>query len=466
MVSNLSKALLIMVILSTPSPGHAQDVPSASEARTLAMEAYVYLYPLVSMDITRLQQTNVAPDSVPGRAPANSFAHIRAYPEASWREVVRPNFDTLYSLAWLDLTDGPVIVSVPETQGRYYLLPMLDMWSDVFAVPGSRTTGARAADFAVVPPRWTGSLPQGVERIDAPTPRVWVIGRTQTNGPKDYAAVHKIQDGFKITPLSNWNTTVKPLSSTIDASVDMKTPPLEQVNTMPSRTFFAKAAELMKSHPPHLTDWSIVARMKRIGIEPGKSFEYDKLSPTVQTAVDGAAAAGLQAMKAKLPTMAVVKNGWQMNTDTMGVYGNYYLKRAIISLVGLGANQPDDAIYPLNIADADGKPMDGANKYVMHFAKDELPPVDAFWSITMYDEGGFQTENLLNRFAIGDRDEIAYNADGSLDIYMQHETPGTDKEANWLPAPQGPLGVTMRLYAPKPQVQNGSWAPPPVKKVN
>ena len=162
-------------------------------------------------------------------------------------------------------------------------------------------------------------------------------------------------------------------------------------------------------------------------------------------------------MKEKLPTLARVANGWQMNTDTMGVYGNYYLKRAIIALVGLGANQPDDAVYPLNIADRDGKPMDGANKYVLHFGKEELPPVGAFWSITMYDSEGFQSANPINRYAIGDRDELKYNADGSLDIYLQHDSPGADKESNWLPSPnKGTLGVTMRLYEPKAQVLDGA----------
>ncbi len=168
-----------------------------------------------------------------------------------------------------------------------------------------------------------------------------------------------------------------------------------------------------------------------------------------------------------MPTLARVVNGWQMNTDTMGVYGNYYLKRAIIALVGLGANQPEDAVYPLNVTDADGKAMEGTNKYLMHFAKGELPPAGAFWSITMYDEEGFQVANKLNRFAIGDRDELKYNADGSLDIYIQNESPGAEKESNWLPSPaKGTLGVTMRLYAPKAQVLDGRWAPPAVKKVD
>jgi len=309
-------------------------------------------------------------------------------------------------------------------------------------------------------------LPSGVEKIQSSSPYVWIIGRTQTNSPKDYDAVHKVQDGYTITPLSQWGKTPQPVKASIDPSVDMKTPPLDQVNKMPAAAYFKYAAELMKLNPPHATDWSIVARLKRIGIEPGKSFDFERLDPSVQQALEKAATDGLKGMYAKISTVGRVTNGWSMNTDTMGVYGNYYLKRAIVAMMGLGCNQPDDAIYPLNLADADGKPLVGEHKYVLHFNKAELPPVDAFWSVTMYDEAGFQVANPLNRFAIGDRDELKYNADGSLDLYLQHESPGSDKQSNWLPSPaKGKLGVTMRLYAPKAQILDGRWNPPAIKQV-
>jgi hypothetical protein len=223
----------------------------------------------------------------------------------------------------------------------------------------------------------------------------------------------------------------------------------------------------MKANPPHVTDWSTIARLKRIGIEPGKSFDFEGLDTGTQQALAAAATDGLKNMHAKIPTLAKVVNGWQMNTDTMGVYGNYYLKRAIVALVGLGANQPEDAVYPLCQTDAEGKALNGANKYALHFAKEELPPVDAFWSITMYDEQGFQVANPLNRFAIGDRDQLKFNPDGSLDLYLQNESPGADKESNWLPSPaSGTLGVTMRLYAPKAQILDGRWNPPAVKRTS
>jgi hypothetical protein len=437
---------------------------SEQEAQLIAQEAYIYLYPLILMDLTRKQLTNIDPKANPIGGPANVFVHIRAYPAAEMRAVVRPNFDTLYSSAWLDFSEGPIIVSTADTGGRYFLLPMLDMWTDVFAVPGKRTNGTGAANFAVVPPGWTGTLPQDVERIDAPTPFVWIIGRTQTNGVNDYDAVHRIQDGYRITLLADWGKTARHIEQKIDPTVDVKTEPLRKVNDMAPVDYFKYGAEVMKSNRPHVTDWSIVARMKSIGFEPGKSFDASKAGVDV---LAKGAADGLKLMHETMPTIARRVNGWQMNTDTMGVYGNYYLKRAIVAMAGLGANQPEDAIYPLNVSDADGKPVTAENLYVLHFNKEELPPVGAFWSLTMYDAEGFQVANPLNRFAIGDRDAIKFNADGSLDLYVQNENPGSEKESNWLPAPKsGQLGLTLRLYAPQQHALDGKWNPPAIKRVS
>jgi hypothetical protein len=436
------------------------------EAYEIGIEAYNYFYSLVLMDVTRRVSVNVEAGKVLGRGPMNTFVHVPIFPPADFRDVVRPNFDTLYSIAWLDLTKEPLIVSAADTQGRYYMLPMLDMWTDVFACPGKRTTGTGENRFAVVPPGWQGNLPDGVQRIDAPTPYVWIIGRTQTNGSEDYDAVHQVQAGYTVTPLSQLGKAPHPVNAMIDPTVDMKTSPMTQVDTMAAGKYFAYAAELMKLHPPHITDQPIVARMRRIGIEPGKSFDIGKADAAIKSALERATPDALKAMRAKIPTLARVVNGWQINTDTMGVYGSFYLKRAVVALVGLGANLPEDAVYPLNLGDADGKPLTGANKYVLHFAKTEIPPVDAFWSVTLYDKDGFPTANALNRNAIGDRDELKYNTDGSLDIYFQHDSPGKDKESNWLPAPTGDFNLTMRAYAPKAEVVDGRWVPPAIKKTS
>lgn len=455
---------LFFALLLFSATGRADTVPE-TEAQ-IATEAYIYFYPLVTMDVTRRQAINVEAGQVLGRGPMNTFVNIPAFPPADFRDVVRPNFDTLYTASWLDLTKGPVVVTTPDTQGRYYLLPLLDMWTDVFAVPGSRTTGTAAHTFVVARQGWKGELPKGAQLIESPTAYTWAIGRTQTNGPEDFPAVNKIQAGFTITELSQWNSGKKAdVQVAIDPTVDMKTPPLEQVNKMPADKFFSYAAELMKVNPPHITDQPIIARLKRIGIEPGKSFSSDKASAAVKTSLTKARTEGLKRIKA-YAAKATTINGWQMNTDTMGVYGNFYLKRASVAMNGLGANLPEDAIYPFGVVDNQGKALTGKNKYLLKFKKSELPPVDAFWSLTLYDEDGFQVANSLDRFALGDRDKLKYNADGSLELYVQNKSPGKEKEANWLPAPKGPFTLLLRLYSPKQEVLDGRWVPSAIKKVD
>ncbi|GAU85756.1 hypothetical protein BIWAKO_05704 [Bosea sp. BIWAKO-01] len=442
----------------------SQPALTEVEAQAIGLDAYLYFYPLITMDITRKQSTNIEAGKEFGKGPMNMFVNVPAFPPADMKVVVRVNFDTLYSIAWLDLTQEPQVVSAPDTGGRFYLLPMLDMWTDVFASPGWRTTGTQAGNFLLTPPGWTGTVPAGMTGIGATTPYVWVIGRTKTDGPPDYEAVHKIQAGYKVTALSDWGKTPKPIQVTIDPGIDMKTAPKIQVDTMPAAKYFAYAAELLKLHPPHATDQPIIAQMKRIGIVPGESFDIDKLPPAVKKGLDAAPDAGQKLMEWKIPTLARVANHWSMNTDTMGVYGNYYLKRAIVAQAGLGANLPEDAIYPLNLGDEAGRPLNGASKYTLHFDKGALPPVNAFWSVTLYDPEGFQVANSLNRFAVSSWMPFKFNSDGSLDLYFQNDNPGKDKEANWLPAPKGEFNLTMRLYGPKSEVLTGKWNPPVVTR--
>jgi len=456
-------------------PVVAQSTVTEQQAHAIAVDAYLYFYPLITMDVTRKQFTNFEPGKEVGRGPMNAFWNVPIYPPASDKGVVRYNFDTLYSPAWLDMTEEPMVVSVPDTGGRYYLLPMLDMWTDVFGSPGWRTTGTEAGNFLITPPGWRPDLrdrfvtefrlPKDTQRIEAPTPIVWIIGRTKTDGPADYDAVHKVQAGYKVTPLSQWGKTPAPLRATIDRTVDMKTPPKVQVDSMSAEKYFAYAAELLRFIPPHITDQPMIAQLKKIGFEPGKSFDVEKLDPPIRAALAGVPEEAQKLMVWKMPTMARVANGWSMNTDTMGVYGNYYLKRAIVTQVGLGANLPEDAIYPINLGDETGKPLDGANKYALHFDKGDTPPANAFWSVTLYDAEGFQVANPLNRFNLSSWMPVKYNTDGSLDLYFQSESPGADKEANWIPAPKGPFNLTMRLYAPKSEALTGKWNPPPVTRV-
>ena len=276
----------------------------------LGVEAYTYLYPLVIMDLTRRQAVS-AGSKVLTAGPMNTFVHVRELPPADFKGVVRPNFDTLYSLAWLDLTRGPVVVSsAAVTDGRYYELPMYDMWTDEFAVPGSRTTGTDAGNWAVVPPGWAGELPPGVDRIDSSTPYVWIIGRTQTHGPPDYPAVHAIQDGYSIVPLANWGGEAPPARAVTDESIDMATPPLLQMRAMKAPDFFTYGMRLLAMHPPHLTDWALIEQMRRIGLVA--NAEFGALDAAVRSALEGAPEAGQQAMQEAIPRMANIVNGWQM----------------------------------------------------------------------------------------------------------------------------------------------------------
>jgi hypothetical protein len=433
------------------------------EQDQIAREAYLFLYPMVLMDVTRRLQTSVPLGVKPGLGPPNVFSHFTEFPPGDFKEVVRPNFDTLYSIVFLDLRDEPMVVSAPETEGRYYMLPMMDMWTDVFAVPGSRTTGTGAGQFVVVTQGWDGAVPDGTTRIEAPTPYVWIIGRTQTNGPADYEAVHQTQRGFVVTPLSRWPDPPLEAEASGDASVDMNTPPLHQINSMGGLDFFTYGAELMQLHPPHITDQPIVARMARLGLEAGKPLDADALSPDVRDALNAAPSSAQKTMQAAIPRLSPEVNGWTTMRSNIGVYGTDYVVRAVIAMIGLGANLPEDAIYPLLLHDSSGNELVGDQSYVLHFDADQLPPVDAFWSVTMYDAEGFPVPNPLDRYALGDRDPLNYNDDGSLDLYIGHENPSADLEPNWLPAPPGPLGVTMRLYGPRPEVLDGRWDPPPLE---
>jgi hypothetical protein len=296
----LTLGLFLCPILSFAA--QAQSAITEQEARSIGVDAYIYFYPLVTMDVTRKQLTNKAPGPGVFGGPMNMFINVGAFPPADFKGVVRPNFDTLYSTAYLDLTKEPMVVSVPDTGGRYYLLPMLDMWSDVFASPGWRTTGTHAGNFLVTPRGWSGTISAGFTQIEAPTPYVWIIGRTKTDGPPDYDAVHKIQAGYKVTPLSEWEKTPKAVEVKLDPSIDMKTPPKTQVDTMKGGDYFAYAAELLKLQPPHLTDEPIIAQMKRIGIESGKSLDISKLDPAVRKALEDAPTAAQILMEWKVPT--------------------------------------------------------------------------------------------------------------------------------------------------------------------
>jgi hypothetical protein len=444
----------------------AQSV-SRQEAQEISREAYIYSYPLVLTDVTRQQLTNYAEPNETGQGPPNRFINLRAFPDPKFKIVVRPNADTLYSSAWLDLKAEPIVLSVPATD-RYFMLPMLSMWTDVFAVPGTRTTGPNTArTFLVTGPGWSGNVPPDMEVIKSPTRYVWFIGRTQTNGKADYDAVHKIQDEYKLTPLNAWGKgDYVPPRGTVDPGIDMKTPPPAQVDKMDVATFFARFAEVLKDNPPNEADYPTIHRMERVGIVPGKSFDLASATPEIKSAFErGSADAKKAIIEEARKSSGASGRGWSYRT-TGGAYGVDYPFRAAIAYFGLGYNLPQDAIYPSLSTDSQGSPFDGNHRYVLHFEKGKLPPVRAFWSVTAYDAEGYFIPNAIERQAIGDRDKLVPNVDGSVDLYVQADSPGEAKAANWLPVAKAPFNLLMRLYWPSREILDGSWTPPAVKRVS
>lgn len=458
----------ILATLGVASPARAQlAVLDGIEDFWLATEAYVYGYPLVTMEMTRRIMTNVAAP-VGTRAPMGQFARLRKYPDAAFRDVTAPNADTLYTTGWIDVGKEPWVLSLPDMKGRYFLFPLLDGWTNVFQVPGTRTTGTAAQTYAITGPDWKGTLPAGVKEYKSPTSMVWLLGRIYCTGtPEDYAAVHALQDQCKLVPLSAWGKDYTPATATVGPTVDMKTAVREQVNALDPVAYFTLLADLMKANPPVAADAPAVARFARIGLVPGKDFDKSKLKADFAARIPHAA---FDRIMLQLKVNKSVKNinGWLYDTVT-GVYGTDYLNRALVTAIGLGANRPQDAIYPTSLKAPDGSAYDGANKYVMRFNKGQLPPTKGFWSVTMYDTDYFFVANPINRYSISARQKLKANADGSVDLYIQNESPGADKEANWLPAPKGQFSLMLRMYWPNetaPSIIDGSWSPPPVKKVS
>jgi uncharacterized protein (TIGR03000 family) len=434
------------------------------EALQIATDAYVYGYPLVTMEVTRRVVTNVEKPAG-SHAPMGQFILLREYPTPAFKEVTAPNADTLYASAFFDVGKEPWVLSLPDFKDRYYLMPMLDGWTDVFEDPGTRTTGDKAQTYAITGPGWNGTLPNGVKEYKSPTAIVWLIGRIYCTGTaEDYAAVHKLQDEMRLVPLSAYGKPYTPPPGKVDPSIDTKKTPRDQVNDMDAGAYFRLLAALLKDNPPAKADADMVAKLKKIGIEPGKDFDIGKLDPAVAKGLEAAPKAAQKGIVAHLGNAGEKLNGWVFLKPT-GLYGAEYLQRATITYFGLGANRPLDAVYPTAEADADGKPFDGANHYTVTFPKGQMPPVNGFWLVTMYNADYFFAANPLDRYTISQRNKLKENADGSVTVYIQNESPGADKESNWLPAPKGKFILMMRLYWPKekdPSILNGTWKPPAV----
>jgi len=463
-------SLLAGTTMSTAGEAHLGEllgIDDGLEEFWLATDAYIYGYPLVTMEMTRRVITNVAaPEGT--RAPMGQIIKLRHYPDATFRDVTAPNADTLYTTAFFDVGQEPWVLSLPDMKDRYYLMPMLDGWTTVFQVPGKRTTGTGAQTYAITGPGWTGTLPAGVKEYKSPTNMVWLLGRIYCTGtPEDYAEVHALQDQVKLVPLSAYGKPYTPPAGKVDPSIDMKTAVRDQVNRMDAVAYFTLLAELMKANPPSAADAPALAKFARIGLVPGQDFDASKLRADFARRIPEIANDRIM-IQFKINKDVHDIDGWGFTTKT-GIYGTDYLMRALVTAIGLGANRPQDAVYPTSQKDGDGQAYNGANKYVMRFAKGHLPPVEGFWSLTMYDGAYFFVPNPLNRYSVSARQDLKPNPDGSVDLYIQKDSPGADKEANWLPAPAGKFILMLRMYWPQesnPSIIDGTWTIPPVRKVS
>jgi hypothetical protein len=481
-----------------------------------AVDAYIYGYPLITFDMARKQQTNVEkPDEQ--HAPMNQMINMRTYLPIDNHCCAAPNADTLYTLAWLNVYDEPLIISIPEISNRYYIVPFLDGFSEVIKVISSINDGAKAQTLAITGPGWSGTLPEGVTEVKSSTAIVWLLGRIYSTGTaEDYKAVNDIQDQFEIVPLSAYGKPYTPPSGKVDPDFDMKTAARALVNSMDIYSYFDYLARLLKTNPPKPEDAEMVEKLVKIGLVPGEDFDPSTLraldnetvesisavaegelgtKPAVharphfsqgvgviaeqdfdismlgsldKTLIKLAPKIGLLKMAIKLKR-AETTNGWLYFTEGVGNWGTNYVLRGMGNLLGPGWNRAEDAVYPLALKDEDGNAYDGSRyNYVMHFEKGGLPPVDGFWSLTMYDTDLFFVPNAIDRYALSQRDTFVTNADGSIDLYLQTESPGNDREANWLPAPRGEFKLVLRVYGPSktpPSILDGSWTPPAVKRV-
>jgi hypothetical protein len=466
----LAVGLSVVVLFATVNAVKAKD--NVFEALPDAVDAYVYGYPLVTMEMTRRVMTNVEkPEGT--RAPMGQFVRMREYPSAAFRDVTAPNADTLYTTAWIDVGKEPWVLSLPDAHGRYYLFPMLDGWTDVFQVPGTRTTGTGAQTCAITGPGWKGKLPEGVKEYKSITSIVWLLGRIYCTGTtEDYAAVHKLQDEISLVPLSSYGKPYTPAPGKVDPSIDMKTPVRDQVNALSADEYFSLLAKLMKDNPPNNADTTMVKKLARLGVVPGQPFDGSKFSPVAKDLFSHVPKIAQEKIMFWMKEGLLygdfkLEHGWAFTTKT-GLYGVNYIQRALVTAIGLGANRPQDAVYPTSEGPSIISSYTGAKKYVMHFPKGKLPPADGFWSLTMYDAQYFFVPNVLNRYSISARQDLKVKADGSVDLYIQNESPGADKESNWLPAPKDKFILMLRMYWPKekpPSILDGTWVIPQVKAV-
>jgi len=451
------------------SPANAQGTLSAAQTETIAKDAYIYGYSLVTSELTRLAATNTTkPNPETLQAPMNDIANVPEYPPATYKGVTAPNADTLYTFGFFDLSKEPMVFSYPNMGKRFFLFPMYDEWTDVVGVPGTRTMGGAAQKILLSGPNWHGSVPPGMKQIKMPTNIMFMIGRVYCDGSAaDLTAVHALQAQFKLAPLSKLGQTYTPPTGTAGSKYSPKDIVRDVIASWSTSEYFNFMAKAMVDNPPVLPrDASMVAEMAKIGLAPGQPFDMGKLSPTAQKALASLPKAIVSQLAELKKTGGTVANGWLIPAAA-GSYGTNYAARAAVSAFGWGANLPQDAIYPYAPGGTSAA-LNGAHTYKVHFAKGLTPPAKGFWSITMYDDRFYFYPNALNKLTVCMRNLPKFNADGSLDLYFSHTQPSGVAQSNWLPAPAGTFILMMRIYWPNPSppsILNKSWVPPPVVRM-
>jgi hypothetical protein len=436
---------------------------SQTDAVATAADAFVFGYPLVLMGrMCAWMTAPAAPDTVGMRAPMNSLVHARELVAPTICS--RPHADTLRSSAWLDLGAGPLLLTVPDTHGRFYAVSMIDLWTNVFASVGARTTGTGPGTFAIGGPRWTtgDGLAPAVIPITAPTRVVRLVASTQVNGDSADADAHAVQDNLRLSPFHG--ATAEP-----EAPVEPPAgpaPPVPQVERMEARTYFGQLSRLMRENPPRLEDRLIVDRMRALGLVLDRDDSWDRLKPDVRRAVEHGARRGLERVIGAAESPPGEEVGCWRIRFRPGEYGTDYLSRAGAACAGLEAGPAADELPALVRTDADGHALAGRNRYVLRCPPGRSPPVHGFWSLTTYDDRQPLVDNPVDRYSIGDWNGLAFDRDGSLPIHVQHARPADDMLSNWLPAPPGRFNVLLRLCWPQEEVLDRKWSPPALARVD
>jgi hypothetical protein len=434
----------------------------------IATLAYIWGFPLVTMErqFNFVTSPNVPPGI--GRGPSNAISCATALANASFTDVVTPNSDTLYCQSQFDLSKEPVVIVVPPISDRYYSFEFLDAYTNDYTYLGQRASGGNGGTYLMAGPDWNGQVPEGMTKIWTPTNLAWLITRTLAKGPADVPNVIAIQDKIVVKPLSEFqaNTTSSTAPKTeANASKEIPIGPQPTLIAPTGIKIFDEISAAMDGNPLNPPDPVLVTKLASIGIGPGK-VPSTEANDTIKTALQNGITEGQKLIDAKVAKFGTLVNGWLSNAQP-GVYGTDYLFRAATTQFGLGANIGQEAFYPSTFTDSQGKPLNGNNSYLIHFDPGQTPPVNGFWSVSMYNDKNLFIDNPINRYNIGKYTEgLKNNTDGSLDIFIQNKNPGPDKESNWLPSPEGSFNMVLRLYLPQPQALNGTWQLPLVQKVD